>query len=185
MMDAIAVIQNKIIEVRGQKVILDSDIAKLYGVETRVLKQAVNRNIERFPPDFMFELNDSEFAYLKQVQRPASSGRGGSRYKPYAFTEQGVAMLSSVLSSPAAIQVNINIVRAFVEMRSFINRAVLNPVLQLEDEVRKLKKYVEEAFEDYNDINEDTRIQLECINEAIAELQAEKKKQAPRKRIGF
>lgn len=109
------------IAVRGQRVMLDFDLAELYQVETRTLKQAVRRNIERFPSDFMFEITESEYNYLKNSmtsQIVISNERGGRRYMPFAFTEQGVAMLSSVLRSETAIQVNIAIMRAFVAMRS-------------------------------------------------------------------
>lgn len=105
--------------VRGEKVILDADLAALYGVETRVLVQAAKRNLERFPPDFMFQLTRDEFGILRS-QSVTSSGWGGRRYPPYAFTEQGVAMLSGVLNSPRAVQVNIEIMRAFVQMRRML-----------------------------------------------------------------
>ena len=117
-------IQSKIYEIRGQRVMLDFDLAELYQVETRTLKQAVRRNIERFPSDFMFEITESEYNYLKNSmtsQIVISNERGGRRYMPFAFTEQGVAMLSSVLRSETAIQVNIAIMRAFVAMRNYIN----------------------------------------------------------------
>ena len=116
-------IQSKIYEIRGQRVMLDFDLAELYQVETRTLKQAVRRNIERFPSDFMFEITESEYNYLKNSmtsQIVISNERGGRRYMPFAFTEQGVAMLSSVLRSETAIQVNIAIMRAFVAMRNYI-----------------------------------------------------------------
>jgi hypothetical protein len=112
-------IQKAILLVRRQKVILDADLAGLYGVETRVLVQAVKRNLERFPEDFMFQLNRKEFAILKS-QIVTSSGWGGRRYPPYAFTEHGVAMLSSVLHSQRAIQVNIEIMRAFIRLRQML-----------------------------------------------------------------
>jgi hypothetical protein len=119
------VIQNKIYEVRSYRVILDSDLAELYQVETKVLKQAVRRNIDRFPPDFMFELSEKEHNLLKDSLRSQfvtsnESLKGGSRYTPFAFTEQGVAMLSSVLRSPTAITVNIAIMRAFVLLRQMV-----------------------------------------------------------------
>lgn len=116
-------IQSKIYEIRGQRVMLDFDLAELYQVETRALKQAVRRNIERFPEDFMFEITEPEYNYLKNSltsQIVISNERGGRRYMPFAFTEQGVAMLSSVLRSRTAIQVNIAIMRAFVAMRNYI-----------------------------------------------------------------
>jgi len=104
---------------RGQKVILDADLAALYDVETKALTRAVRRNSDRFPPDFMFQLNEAEFDALRR-QIGASSAWGGRRYPPYAFTEQGVAMLSSVLRGPRAVQVNIGIMRAFVELRRML-----------------------------------------------------------------
>ena len=104
---------------RGEKVILDADLADLYGVATRVLVQAVKRNLERFPADFMFQLTKEEFAVLRS-QTGTSRGWGGRRYPPYAFTEQGVAMLASVLNSRRAVQVNIEIMRAFVRMRRML-----------------------------------------------------------------
>ena len=112
-------LDHAILVIRGLHVLLDADLAALYGVETRVLVQAVRRNAERFPPDFMFQLTREEFAALRS-QSVISSGRGGRRYPPYAFTEQGVAMLSSVLNSPRAIRVNIEIMRAFVRLRRML-----------------------------------------------------------------
>lgn len=112
------VIQNKIFEIRGQKVMLDFDLALLYSVETRVLKQAVRRNISRFPEDFMFILSDAELNQLvSQSVIPSKSYFGGAF--PFAFTEQGIAMLSSVLNSEKAIEINISIIRAFVTIRQF------------------------------------------------------------------
>ncbi|WP_218082290.1 ORF6N domain-containing protein [Anthocerotibacter panamensis] len=115
-------IEKVILLIRGQKVLLDMDIAQLYGVETRVLNQAVRRNLDRFPEDFMFQLTQEETESLRSqfVISNEGSGRGGRRYLPYAFTEQGVAMLSSVLKSPQAVQVNIEIMRAFVRLRKLL-----------------------------------------------------------------
>jgi hypothetical protein len=111
-------IEQRIIVLRGQKVLLDSDLAELYGVETRVLNQAVSRNPDRFPEDFLFRLTESEFTEcLKSQSVTSNEGRGGRRTLPHAFTEQGVAMLSSVLRSPRAVLVNIEIMRAFVHLR--------------------------------------------------------------------
>ena len=109
-----------ILLIRQEKVLLDSDLAELYGVETRVLIQSVKRNADRFPSDFMFELSKQEFERLRS-QIVTSNARGGRRTPPYVFTEQGVAMLSSVLRSERAVQVNIAIMRAFVELRQFMN----------------------------------------------------------------
>ncbi len=112
-------ILKSILVLRGEKVILDADLAALYGVETKVLLQAVRRNIERFPDDFMFQLTLDEWSYLRS-QFVTSSSWGGRRTAPYAFTEQGVAMLSSVLHSDRAIAVNIQIVRAFVQLKRML-----------------------------------------------------------------
>jgi len=112
-------IERLILILRGQRVMLDADLAELYGVETRVLVQAVKRNIERFPEDFMFQLTGEDFDILRS-QTVTSSQWGGRRYPPYAFTEQGVAMLSSVLRSKKAVQVNIEIMRAFVRLRRLL-----------------------------------------------------------------
>jgi hypothetical protein len=112
-------IERAILLIRGQKVMLDGDLAVLYAVETRRLIEAVKRNIERFPPDFMFQVTREEFEILRS-QFATSSSWGGRRYLPYAFTEQGVAMLSSVLRSPRAVAVNVEIVRAFVRLRRML-----------------------------------------------------------------
>lgn len=155
-------IRNLIYEIRGQKVMLDKDLALLYGVETRVLNQSVKRNIERFPDDFMFQLNQDEWEILKS--QFVISNKGGTRKLPFAFTEQGVAMLSGVLRSHTAIQVNIRIMRAFVAVRHYL----ANPSCahcQIEGEVHKLKAYIEEILADQNDFNED-------VNHALALLQA-------------
>lgn len=183
-MDDLLIIKNKIHELRGQRVMLDFDLAALYGVETKVLKQSVKRNIRRFPSDFMFELSQEEFDVLRS-QIVTSKGRGGMRYLPYAFTEHGVAMLSSVLKSDTAIEININIIRAFVAVRQVV---ALNPVTRrltnLEKDFKELKADLEDIFSDYNDINEDTRTQLEAINISLAELQR-RKDTLPRRRVGF
>jgi hypothetical protein len=113
-------IERAILLIRGLKVMLDSDLADLYGVETRVLVQAVRRNSDRFPDDFMFQLTRDEFDHLRSQSVTSSSGWGGRRYPPYAFTEQGVAMLSSVLRSQQAVHVNIEIMRAFVRLRQML-----------------------------------------------------------------
>ncbi len=179
-------IQSKIHLIRGQKVMLDRDLAEMYGVETRVLNQAVKRNIERFPADFLFQLSDLEFQNWKSQFVISNSINMGLRKKPFAFTELGVAMLSSVLNSKTAIQVNIAIMRAFVAIRQSINSPQIGSVAELQTEIIELKAYIEEVFSDYNDINEDTRVQIELINQSLAELHADKCLIAkPRKRIGF
>ena len=137
-------IQSRIYEIRGQKVILDYDIALLYETETKILKQSVRRNISRFPPDFMFELTKTEFQALRSQIVTLETGRGKySKYLPFAFTEQGVAMLASILNSPKAIEVNIAIVRAFV----FIRQYALSHK-DLTDKLRKLEARYNRKFKD-------------------------------------
>ena len=183
-MNEIRIIQSKIYEKRGQTVMLDFDLAELYQVETRRLNEAVKRNIKRFPKDFMFQLNVDEWIILKS--QFATSRWGGTRKLPYAFTEQGLAMLSGVLNSDIAIQVNINIMRAFVAVRQMIANPTVDKTTKLQQEVNELKEYIEEVFTDYNDINEDTRIQLDLINKTLAELQVQKKlSDKPRNPVGF
>ena len=137
----IEIIEKKIYLIRNQKVMLSVDLAELYGVETRALNQAVKRNIERFPEDFMFQLNDSEFQNLKS-QIVTSSWGGMRRANPYAFTEQGIAMLSSVLKSDRAIKVNIEIMRTFVKIRKIIlqNKDLADKLAQLEIKTEKHDK---------------------------------------------
>ena len=183
-MEQLQVIQSKIYEIRGQKVMLDRDLAEMYGVQTKVLNQAVKRNIERFPEDFMFQLEKEEWNNLKS--QIVTSSWGGIRKLPYAFTELGVAMLSSILSSKLAIQVNINIMRAFVAVRQMIALPPTDKLTELQSEVAELKKYVEEILSDQNDINEETAMQLELINQSLAELQMKKRREEkPRNPIGF
>ena len=110
----------RILELRGERVLLDEDLAGLYEVETKVLLQAVKRHSNRFPSDFMFQLDPEEWSLLRSQTVTSKSGRGGRRYAPYAFTEQGVAMLSSVLNSERAIQVNIAVMRAFTQLRRML-----------------------------------------------------------------
>ena len=183
-MNEIRIIQSKIYEIRGQRVMLDFDLAELYQVETRRLNEDVKRNIKRFPKDFMFQLNVDEWIILKS--QFATSRWGGTRKLPYAFTEQGLAMLSGVLNSDIAIQVNINIMRAFVAVRQMIANPTVDKTTKLQQEVNELKEYIEEVFTDYNDINEDTWIQLDLINKTLAELQVQKKlSDKPRNPVGF
>jgi hypothetical protein len=138
------IIQSKIYEIRGQKVMLDFDLADLYEIENKYLKRAVRSNIKRFPLDFMFEITKKEFDSLR-CNFSTSKGRGGTRYMPYAFTEQGVAMLSSVLNSDKAITVNISIIRAFVMIRQY--------ALTYKELTERLKE-IEGKFEDvYEAIN--------------------------------
>ena len=192
-MEQLQAIQSKIYEIRGQRVMLDFDLAELYQVETRVLKQAVRRNIERFAgDDFMFELSESEYNVLKDKLRSQFvilkiDGRGKyPKYPPFAFTEQGVAMLSSVLRGETAILVNRSIMRAFVAMRQLVANPPADRIGRLETEMRQIKEYLEDVFADQNDINEDTRIQLELINRTLAELQTKNRQNFPTHRpIGF
>lgn len=120
LLDISSSVEGLIYLVRGHKVMLDQDLARLYGVETRVLTRAVRRNLDRFPKDFMFELSDQEVIPLRSQIGISKPGRGGRRYNPLVFTEQGVAMLSTVLRSRLAVQVNIEIMRTFVKLRSLI-----------------------------------------------------------------
>ena len=179
-------IQSKIYEIRGQRVMLDFDLAQMYGTETAQLKRTVRRNKKRFDgEDFMFELNKEEFEFLRS-QFVTSNQRGGTRYMPFAFTEQGVAMLSSILNSEVAIEINISIMRAFIAVRQLIANPPPDKHSLLQKEVKELKQYIEEIFTDQNDINEDTRMQLELINQTLAELQVHKKlSDKPRRPIGF
>lgn len=160
-------IQNKIFEIRGQRVMLDYNLAELYEVETRALKQAVKRNIKRFPPDFMFELTKSEWQELITICDNLPQNLKFSPALPFAFTEQGVAMLSSVLRSLKAIEVNISIMRAFVILRQYaLGYAELN---------RKLEEFMIE-----------TNMQFSDIYQALTELASQKEQEnKPRRRIGF
>jgi len=162
----VELIEKKIYLIRGHKVMLSTDLAKLYGVEVRVLVQAVKRNIERFPEDFMFQLSQEEYENLKS-QIVTSSWGGARRARPYAFTEQGVAMLSSVLRSERAIQVNIAIMRAFVRLRQIFSthKELAYKLAELE---RKIEKHDEE---------------IKAIFEAIRRLMMAPKK--PKRKIGF
>lgn len=185
-MNEIELIRSKIYEIRGQKVLLDFDLAEMYEVETRVLNQAVKRNIKRFPEDFMFQLTSeewlkmsSQFVMTSRIKRPKSA-------MPLAFTEQGLAMLSGILNSDIAIQVNINIMRAFVAVRQLIANPPVDRLTAVENEIKGIREYMEEVFADYNDINDDTRMQLELINQTLAELQAKRRlDDKPRNPIGF
>jgi len=142
-------IQTKIYELRGQKVLLDFDLAELYETETKRLKEAVRRNITRFPPDFMFEISREEYHSLRTQNASLENGRGKySKFNPFAFTEQGVAMLSSVLGSPQAIEINIQIVRTFVFIRQYAltHKELTDQLKILEDRYNKRFKDVHEAM---------------------------------------
>ncbi|MBW2661634.1 MAG: ORF6N domain-containing protein [Deltaproteobacteria bacterium] len=157
-------IEKAIILIHGHKVMLDRDLAELYGVETRALKQAVRRNIKRFPGDFMFELTKEEFENWRSQFVTSNRDKMGLRYRPMAFTEQGVAMLSSVLKSDRAIEVNIAIMRAFVQLRQMLATH--------KDLARKLVA-LEKNYDE----------QFKIVFEAIHELMMPPEK--PRKKIGF
>lgn len=185
-MEQLQLIQSKIYEIRGQKVMLDFDLAVMYGTETKYLKRSVKRNIERFEgDDFMFELTKEE---LSRCQNCTLNNQRGSNFKytPFAFTELGVAMLSSVLNSKTAIEINRSIMRTFVAVRHLVLSPPANKVELLENQVKELKEYIEDVFADYNDINDDTRMQLELINETLAKLQSKNKAlNKSRPKIGF
>ena len=172
-------IQSKIYEIRGQRVMLDFDLAELYGVETRALKQAVRRNIERFEgEDFMFELSEGEYNILKdrlrsQIVILEIDGRGKyPKYPPFAFTEMGVAMLSSVLRSETAIRVNRAIMRAFVAMRNYITTTtqITAELSEIRAKLALLEREDAENAEAVSDLSEDMRKELDNIYQAIAAL---------------
>ncbi|MBQ6769175.1 MAG: ORF6N domain-containing protein [Prevotella sp.] len=204
-------IQKLIYELRGQRVMLDRDLAAIYGVQTKVLNQSVKRNIRRFEgDDFMFRLTKDEsrqLALRSQVVTLESSvnigalddfyssrshfvtlnkGRGSNiKYQPYAFTELGVAMLSSVLNSETAISVNRDIMRAFVAFRHLATQPLPDSNADLRKEIQAIRDEMNDILADQNDINELTRAQLDAISEALAELQVKGKPNVPRRKIGF
>ena len=179
------IIQDKIYEIRGQKVMLDFDLAEMYQVETRVLNQAVKRNAERFPEDFMFQLSITEWENMSSQFVMTSKNKRPKSALPLAFTEHGVVMLSSVLRSDIAVQTSVLITRAFVAMRQMIANSPVIMSAQHQKEMKELKEYIEDVFADQNDINEDTRMQLELINQTLAELQVKNRGTNERKRIGY
>ena len=187
MSEDLMVVQNLIYEIRGQKVMLDSDLAKLYQVETKVLNQAVKRNSKRFPPDFMFQLDNKEFAILKS--QFVTSSWGGTRKLPYAFTEQGVAMLSGLLHSDVAIDANIAIMRAFVQVRQYLltTASMSAELKELRAKVDLLALQQEENLGAVNDLSEDVRKDIDNLYLAIGELSSriEEKKREPQRKIGF
>ena len=194
-MNELQPIQNKIYEIRGQRVMLDFDLAALYQVETKALKRAVRRNIERFEgEDFMFELSDEEYDTLKKVLRCQIGtleidGRGKfPKYPPFAFTEQGVAMLSSVLRSETAIRVNRAIMRAFVAMRNYITTTttITAEIAEMRAKLALLERNDEANAEAINDLSEDVRRELDDIYAAIAALSVKvPQAQQPRRPIGY
>ena len=184
----ITTIQNMIYTVRGNRVMFDFDLAQLYQVETRVLNQAVKRNIERFPEDFMFQLNETEwesissqFVTTSRMKRPKSS-------LPYVFTEYGVIMLSSVLRSAVAVQTSIEISRAFIAMRNYIvqNHQVTAELAEIRARLEMLERNDEDNMAAVNDLSEDMRKEIDNIYQAIAELSVRPvASEKPRKKIGF
>lgn len=160
-------IEHKIYLIRGHKVMIDRDLAELYGVETRVLVQSVKRNIRRFPEDFTFQVTEQEAEILRSQIVISKKGSGGRRYLPYVFTEQGIAMLSSILKSEQAIQVNIAIMRAFVRIK-----AVLSNHKQIADKLDQLERKT-------NKHDKQIRVIFDVIRRLIAE------PDKPKRRIGF
>ena len=185
-MNQLELIQSKIYEIRGQRVMLDFDLAELYQVETRVLNQAVKCNIDRFPEDFMFQVTAEEWVVISSQFVMTSRNKRPKSALPLAFTEHGVVMLSSVLRSDIAVQTSVLITRAFVAMRQIIANSPVIMSAQHQKEMKELKEYIEDVFADQNDINEDTRMQIELINQVLAELQVHKKlSEKTRRPIGF
>ncbi|KAA6343467.1 hypothetical protein EZS27_008833 [termite gut metagenome] len=181
------VIQSKIYEIRGNSVMLDFDLAELYQVETKTFNQSVKRNPRRFPPDFMFQLNENEFNSLRS--QIVTSKRGGTRYMPFAFTEQGIAMLSGILNSDIAIDVNIKIMRAFVAVRKYLvnNTSISGEIRELKERIERLESADEYTLKAVNDLSEDNRKELDGIYLALSELSIKQEKiDTPRKTItGF
>ena len=178
-MDDIAIIENKIYEIRGQKVMLDFDLAEMYGVETKRLKEQVRRNIERFPAEFMFELTKEEVQFSRSQIATLKTGQGHNiKYLPFAFTEYGIVMLSSVLKSKTAVEVDINIIRAFVRMRQYL----LSNVPQ--KELEELKQRIEYLEEDITSDRESYEKQFDDLFNAFAKISAIiQSKQTPLDRV--
>lgn len=175
----LSLIQSKIYEIRGVRVMLDFDLAEMYEVPTKALKQAVRRNIKRFPDDFMFELTNNEYNYLilntrsQFVTLESKDGRGKfPKYAPFAFTEQGVAMLSSVLRSEKAIEVNISIMRAFITVRNYLlaQSSVSAEIKELWQHVKALEAQSEENLKALNDMGEENQQTFDEIYLALSEL---------------
>lgn len=186
-MDELEPIKRRIYEIRNRRVMLDSDLAELYKVETKYLKRSVRANMERFPSDFMFELTKDEYDSLR-CKNCTLNGRGQhSKYLPFAFTREGVAMLSGLLRSEVAVQANINIMRAFFQMQEALI-IVDNTQLQLEQiraEINQLRTDLNDTLADQNDINEQTQAQLDAITDALIELQKHGKKPLLLPEVGY
>ncbi len=175
--------------IRGKKVMIDRDLAALYGVETKRLNEQVRRNIKRFPDDFMFQLSKEECLRSQIATLNTTQGKH-LKYLPYAFTENGIAMLSSVLRSEVAIEVNIRIMRTFVAMRTSLSQIekLSFDIENIRHRISELNNYVDNILSDQNDINEDTAQQLQRIQESLADLHArnaEVEEFDKRKKIGF
>ncbi len=187
MSEELILVQNLIHEIRGKRVMLDFDLARLYQVKTGELNQAVKRNLKRFPPDFMFQLSAEEVRDMMS-QFVISSKRKNSA-PPFAFTEQGIAMLSGVLRSDIAIEANIAIMRAFVQVREYLLTAssVSSELKELRSKVDLLALQREEDLGAVNDLSEDVRQDIDNLYMAIADLSSklEEKKNKPRRKIGF
>ena len=184
----LSVIQHKIFEIRGRWVILDRDLAELYGVTTSALNQTVKRNIKRFPPDFMFQLTDEETENWKSQIVITKSIAIGLRRNPNAFTEQGVAMLSGLLNSDIAINANITIMRAFVAMRNYITTStqITAELTEIRAKLQLLERNDEDNLEAINDLSEDMRSEIDNLYQAIAELSLRSvETEKPRAKIGF
>jgi hypothetical protein len=184
----LSVIQHKIFEIRGRWVILDRDLAELYGVTTSALNQTVKRNIKRFPPDFMFQLTDEETENWKSQIVITKSIAMGLRRNPNAFTEQGVAMLSGLLNSDIAINANITIMRAFVAMRNYITTStqITAELAEIRAKLQLLERNDEDNLEAINDLSEDMRSEIDNLYQAIAELSLKSvETEKPRAKIGF
>ena len=181
-------IESLIYEIRGQKVMLDRDLAILYGVETKVLNQAVKRNIKRFPEDFMFQLSREECLRSQFVTLNTKRGQH-LKYMPHAFTEQGVAMLSSILKSETAIEINIRIMRTFVAVRNHLttSQQISAELEAIKVKLELLERNDEENLEAINDLSEDMRQEIDTIYQAIAALSVKEPMQPepPRPKIGF
>ena len=193
MMEHLEKIQSRIYEVRGVRVMLDFDLAALYQVETKVLKQTVRRNLERFPEDFMFEMTGREYNCLiisLRSQIVTSNERGGRRYMPFAFTEHGVIMLASLLRSEIAVQMSVQITRAFVAMRNYImsTRHIEAELAELRAKLELLERNGEENLAAVNDLSEDMRGEIADIYQAIAALSvkvADSRTRPPMQKIGY
>ena len=187
MSEDLIIVQNLIYEIRGQRVMLDSDLAKLYQVTTSALNQAVRRNNDRFPLDFMFQLTAEEV--LNMSSQFVTTSKRPKSALPFAFTEQGVAMLASVLKSPIAIAASISIMRAFVQVRQYLltTASMSSELRELRTKVDLLAMQQEENLAAVNDLSEDVRKEIDNLYLAIAELSTrlEEKKNEPRPKIGF